>query len=512
MTPASSSARSGRSHPDITDGAGENETLTEQLSAWASALTLEEVPERVRAIARSLVLSQLAAARATLAHDLGPKVLNAFGSPLQPEPKQAACTLAALTIALDFDDTVFAGHVSHSCVNVPLAYARHARRGGAAMLIATLAAIECAARVTAATILGPHRGQTAAQSHLVGAVAGRLHSEQAGPAVWVDALGLALSAPPQPTWRGFIASDAKLLVAMTPLRAGLDACDAARAGLHGAADILEHPEGFLAAAADLPLPELCVAALGERWHTETAAFKVHPGSAYIASAVDCAIELRGTLGPIDPDEVEAVIVKTSIFTTELEARASAYLDGPATSPITLGFSAAYGVATALLTGDLAPAEFSGERIRDEGRWRLIEKVDLQHDPALSLRALTSTAPIGEALRYVPEQAMPWLEAQARTAAGPLSLGLGEPGATFEGADKALGARVTVRFADGREATAGRDTARGATGSETRAEHFELMREKFLATGGDTDVVDGVSQLESLNGGELQELLSLALTA
>ena len=463
MTRAASPVRPDRPRPVVRTGAGGAGTLVTQLSAWASALTFKDVPARVRAIARSLVLSQLAAARATLAHDLGPKVLAAFGSPLQEDPKQAASSLAALTIALDFDDTVFAGHVTHSCVNVSLAYAQHARNRGAAMLTATLAAIECAARITAAATLGPHRGQTAAYSHLVGAVAARLHGEHAPSAVWVDALALALSTPPQPVMRGFLASDAKLLVAATPLRAGLDACDAARAGLHGAADILEHPEGFLAAAADVPLPELCVAGLGERWHTETAAFKVHPGSAYIASAVDCAIELHEKLGPIDPDDVEAIVVQASLLTTELEKLTAPHLDGPATSLITLAFSAAYGVATALLTGNLTPADLSSERIRDERRWRLMGKVHVEHDPALSLRALISTAPVGEALCHAGDQAAPWLEAQAGTAAGALAANLGEPAATFEAADKALGARVTARLADGREVTATRETARGATG-------------------------------------------------
>jgi 2-methylcitrate dehydratase PrpD len=505
-----STAYSGSECPAVPAAAGDASTLAGQLSAWGSALTLEEVPERVRAIARSLVLSQLAAARATLAHDLGPKVLAAFGSPLQQDPKQAACSLAALTIALDFDDTVFAGHVTHSSLNVSLAYASHSRRTGAAMLTATLAAIECAARVTAAVTLGPHRGQAAAHSHLVGGVAARLHSEQAPPALWLDALGLALSAPPWPVVRGFIASDAKLLIAATPLRAGLDACDAARAGLRGAADILEHPEGFLAAVSDVPLPELCVAALGQRWHTETAAFKVHPGSAYIASAVDCAIELHEKLGAIGPDDVEEIVVRASIFTTELERLTSGYLDGPATSPITLGFSATYGVATALLTGNMTPAEFSGERIRDECRWRLMRKVHLEHDLALSLRALACTAPIGEALRHAADQAVPWLEAQAGTAAGVLGAAFGEPVETFEAADKALGASVTARLTDGTEMTVSREIARGATGPETRTEHFSLMSEKFLATGGEPDVVNGVAQLESLSAGELHQLLSVAL--
>lgn len=485
-------------------------TLSEHLAQWAAQLELDAVPDRVRASARSLLLSQLAAARATLGHDLGKKVVRAFGPPLQDDPKRSAYVLAALTIALDYDDTEYAGHTTHSAVNVALAYARSLRLGGRAALAAAISAIECAARLTAAATLGPLRGQAATHAHLVGALSARLHSERAAAEHWVAALGIALTAPPRPIMRGFLSTDAKILAAATPVRAGLDACDAAIAGLSGAADIIEHPEGFLAEYSAVPLAQTITAGLGERWHTETASVKVYPGSAYISSAIECAVELHGELGTIDPEQVIEVLVAASLFTTELDHRVAAHLDLLAPSPIALGFSLGYNVATALLTGTLGPEDLSPELVRDARRWRLAEKVSVVHDGELSLRALAATAPIGEALRQAGVAARPWLEAQGGTVAGALAGQLGAPAATFETADKAIGARVSVRLTDGRELTASRSAAAGAAGTATREQQFALMGDKFVRTGGSPAVVDAVARLEDLDARGLDELLSAAL--
>ena len=51
---------------------------------------------------------------------------------------------------------------------------------------------------------------------------------------------------------------------LAALLADLDACDAARAGLVGRSDILEHPDGFLANFSSVPLPDAVDLALGRR--------------------------------------------------------------------------------------------------------------------------------------------------------------------------------------------------------------------------------------------------------
>lgn len=488
---------------------GGDATLAARLAGWASGLTLDDVPPRVVPLVRSQVLSALAAARATLAHPLGERVVRALGPPVQDDPKAMACTLAALTIALEFDEALYAGHSSHSTVNVPLAYARPLGLDGERLLAAVVAGNECSTRVTAAATLGRYRGQTAGHAHLAGAVAARLHAERAPAERWVDALGLAFAAPPWTLLPAFLASDAKALFAMNPVRTALDACDAANAGMRGFAGLLEHPDGFLAKFADAPIPELVVAGFGERWHSETPSFKVHPGSAYLDSAVDCAVELHAELDGARAAQIEDVVVHGSIFTLGIEVEAKRYCDGPDSSPAALTFSVSYAVATALLNGAHTPADLAPPAVRDPERWALAERIRFEHDLELTRRSSVATTPVGDAVRSAGEAGAEWM----LKASGGLSeqLGdLGEPEPTFEHATKEIGARVEVRLANGRTLVRERVAAVGAIGDETRARHGELMRAKFLATGGAADVADAVARLEQLPAGELAELVAAAL--
>ncbi len=227
-------------------------TMIENLSRWASGLDLDDVPDRVVRFASSQVLSQLAAARTGAHHPLGQAVIRGFGEPWQASAAQSAFVLAGLTSWLHYDDTAYAGHLSNSTATVPMAYAHALGLDGRGLLTAVIAANECAARITAAATLGRFRGQNAAHTHLAGAVSGRLRAEGAPVEDWINALGIAFSMPPWPSLRAFLGSDAKVLSAAIPVRTGLDACDAARAGLAGPRDILEHPDGFLATYASRP--------------------------------------------------------------------------------------------------------------------------------------------------------------------------------------------------------------------------------------------------------------------
>jgi 2-methylcitrate dehydratase PrpD len=490
---------------------GEGRSLTRELSDWAATVALEDVPERVVELTKSQILSQLAAVRAGLQHPHGSRLVEAFGPPLQPSPRRSAYTLAALGAWLHFDDTAYAGHVSHSTVNVPAAYAHAGSLDGRSLILAVIAATECAARITASATLGQFRGQMAAFTHLAGSVAGRLRSEGAPPDRWVDAFGIAFAMPPWTLLRGFLGSDAKLLSAAVPVGIGLDACDAAHAGLHGAADILEHERGFLAQFAAVPLPETITSGLGRRWHTETLSFKVHPGGPGLDAALDCALELRRELGELRADDVEEVVVRGSMYTTGVDAEAGAYLDGHRSPVSALVFSVPYAMATALLTGQCTGADFAEPRVADPERWALAAKVRTEHDWEMTRRLALSTAPVGEALRQAGDRGTAWLEAIAGPeGAVQLRDGLGAPSADFETADKVTPAQVVVKLADGRTAERARDIPVGAAGPDTRVRHAELTRTKFLSTGGSTAVADGFGDLEGASGERVRELLEEAL--
>ena len=92
----------------------------------------------------------------------------------------------------------------------------------------------------------------------------------------------------------------------------------------------------------------------------------------------------------------------------------------------------------------------------------------------------------------------------------LAAALGPPVSTFEGATKRLGARITVRFADGREISCARPVARGSIGWGELAQQQGLVRDKFSATGGQPEVADALDQLETLSNRELVEIIRVAL--
>jgi 2-methylcitrate dehydratase PrpD len=487
-------------------------TLTAELSEWASSLRLADVPSRVVALAGSQVLSQLAAVRAGLTHPLGRKLVRAFGPPLQADPRQSACVLASLGSWLNLDDTAYAGHLGGSTVSVPIAYAYALGLDGPALLTAVIAANECAARVTAAATLGPFRGQSALHTHLAGAVAGRLRSESAPAQQWVDALGLSFTTPTWPSIRGFLGSDAKALHAFTPVRAAMDACDAAAAGMVGAPDILEHPDGFLARFASVPLPEAVTDGLGHRWHTDTLSFKVRPGGPGIDAAVDCAIELHRDLvaANASPErDVTRIVVDVSLYTIFVNRKAQDYLNGAATPISSLLLNTHYAVATTLLAGDLTVADFTEPAISDPRRWALADAVDLVHDPEMTRSLLESVAPFGEAVRQAGQRAVDWLAQFGGAELVKLAGEIGPAAKTFQTATKKTPARVTVHLVDGRSFTRQRDIPIGAVGPDTRATHAELMRTKFLTHGGPVEVADAFTSLATCSAGELSRLLPLA---
>lgn len=491
-------------------------TCSEQLAAWASGLRFEAIPRRVVSFARSQLLSTLAAARAGRAHPLGEAIERAYGPPVQADPARAACSLAALTMCLDFDDSVFAGHVSHSTVTVPVAHAAALELDGPDLVTAIVAANECAARVTAAATIGPFRGQTAAHSHLAGAAAARLRAERAPADRWVSALGLAFAAPPWSLLPAFLGSDAKVLIAAVPVRTALDACDAAAAGLRGAPDVLEHEDGFLTRFAEVPLPDALVAGLGQRWHTETLSFKVYPASTGAYAGVDCAVDLHRELDGIDPERIEEVVVSGSLFTVGTEAEAARYAAGEDPPVSALTYSSAYTVATALLTGGLRPEDLAPPATDDPVRRALGAKVRVEHDAERSRRAILATVPMGEGLRQAGQRAAGWVERSGGTAlfdgadASDLMNVIGPPSETFENAEKAMGARVTVRLDDGTELTRERDIPTGMAGPETRARHLELTRDKFLACGGSEAAADALEAIDAAPAGEVARVLAEAL--
>ncbi|MEU8800817.1 MmgE/PrpD family protein [Spirillospora sp. NPDC048819] len=492
-------------------------TLIEELADWAGALRYEDVPPDVVEIAKLQVLSQCAAIRLGAAHPLGRRLVEGFGQPLQPDGRRAAFVLAGLGSWLHFDDTAFAGHLSNSTVTVPMAYAAEQKLDGRRLLASVVAATETAARVTAATTLGWFRGQTAAYSHVTGAIAGRLRGEDAPPERWADALGLGLGLPPRTVQAGFLGGDSKVFSSSTPVSVGLDACDAAAAGFTGNRGIIEDPAGFLAVFADVPLPDAVTTGLGRRWHTHTTSFKVHPGGPGMDVAIDCGVELYKELGPVRAEDVATIEVDTSVYTMLVDRWAGEHMRGPDSPVGALVFSLPYLLATTLMTGGVTVADYTPERLAERERWELARLVNLGHDQRMTYDLFHCEVPFGEALRQAGPRAAEWLAGFGSRWSGDggwLVDLVGEfepPSKDFRAARKATPARVTIRFRDGRTVVRERDVPVGGVGAIGDPPLSELMRDKFVGTGGGGDIADRLLELENVPADELPALLLAALT-
>ncbi|MHA7961770.1 MmgE/PrpD family protein [Streptomyces sp. L500] len=488
--------------------------VLEELADWASTMRLETVPQRVVEFAASQILSQLAAIRIGLRQKEGRRLVGALGAPFQRDTAQSARILAGVGAWLNLDDTAYAGHLAPSTVAVPLAFAHALRLSGHDLLRSVIVANECASRITASATLGPFRGQTALHTHLVGAVAGRLAGENAPREQWRNALSLALSAPPWTLMRGFVTSDARLLHVPAAVRMAMDACDAAAAGLTGAGDIIEHPDGFLAKFATVPLPEAVTAGLGHRWHTETLSFKLHPGGPGIDAAIDCAAELHSTMGDWTPDDVREIVVEGSLYTVFAARKAQPYLDGPRTPIGAMVLTTPYPVATALLTGRLAIEDFYPPALDRSERWTLASKVRLVHNESMTKALMTGDAPVGEAIRQAGRRSAQWLRdfGGSDVADMPALVGeLGPPLEDFTQAVKPTPARVEVHMHDGRRFSRELSIPHGGIGPDLRGRHRALVTNKFLAAGGPQDVAERWSSLERLRPEDLAPLLEKALT-
>jgi 2-methylcitrate dehydratase PrpD len=450
-------------------------SLLREACEWAASLQAADIPDDVRDLARAQTLSMAAAAHATLRHPVGERLLGALpGDGWAAEAARGAL----LTMALDFDETAFAGHLGHASAMPPLVAAAEAGASADQLLVAQVAAAEVAARVTAAVTLGSARGQTAAHTHAAAATVGcglllGLDADQL-----TAALALALSQPRRVLLPAFMGSDAKFWVATAPILDAARCIGAAGAGARGLDAAMEAPGGVLEHLAAVPLPE-AMAEYGRRWHLRTLSIKAIPGCAYLTAAVEAA----AALAPVDLAEVEAVEVAASIFTIGMEVESAPFIDGPRSPLPALGFSLGYNIAAALESGGLSPSDLTDPALSSEQRWRVAGATTVIHDADMTVTAITATAPVGAAIAWAGERARDWLQSRGGSAdltdrvLAEAAANVGDP--WFEAPSKRIGARLEVKLRDGRVLEAGRDAASGCC-QEPVADRVALAAAKYQA--------------------------------
>jgi 2-methylcitrate dehydratase PrpD len=453
--------------------------LTEPIADWTSSCRYEDIPERVRERARLQVASVLGAIFAGSRTRAGAGVARATrawgdgdDATILPEgtraPLLSACFVnATRSVALDYDDYLFAGHTGHSAVVAPLALGEHAGARGADVLTAQVVANEVAGRLGAAFLLGAHNGQMWTYIHaLAGACVGARFLALDARATR-NAIGIALAQPPYPLSPGFFGPDSKATLAASPLVDGMRAAFLAAEGLTGPADVLGAADGMLARFGPRPF-RFPFSALGDAWVTDSLTYKLYPGCAYVDTAVDAFTDIRRqfeekTGHDLAPDDVRAIHVAATMFTCGMEAMAAPHRVAGELRATDVNFSVGLSLGVSLVCGridasTLSPDSLARDRAAIE---RVAERVTLAQDPALDAQTggLTDAG----------------IDLGAFMAAGaePESLA----GADFSKFEMRFPARVTLTTASGDEFGAEVVVPFGGAGRPWD-ETMSLVREKF----------------------------------
>jgi len=371
-----------------------------RIAEWVAAAEYENLPRRVVEEAKNQILSMIAAVHAghfsdpgrmasrTVKEWTGGKEATLIPSGERTSVHYALFGNSALSMALDYDDYLFAGHTGHSAVLTTLALGEKLNVRGRDFLVAQVLANEIEGRLGASVLLGPLDGQMLSFLHLIGSavIAAKLMNLDEGQIE--NAIGISLLQPNHLLMPGFFGSDAKIILAAQTAPAGVQAAELAANGIHGVSNLVESEHGFLQNFTPEPLLG-AFEGFGSVWLTETLSYKLYPGCAYIDACIDCVLGLARQ-HHIDARGVRAVHVAASPLTIGMEKLAAPYVKGPESLATTLNFSVAYNVAAALLDRELTARQFSRDRIKDAALWTLAGKVHLTSDEEMG-RSLTEHA-------------------------------------------------------------------------------------------------------------------------
>jgi len=358
------------------------------LAAWASGLSLSDIPadvlQRAALIVLDLVGCNLAGSRddgmPAFASALGlrPGRATLVGTAVRADPAAAALFNAAAIVALELDETnLFAkGHPGAHVWPAVLAAAEDEGRSGADLLIAFVAGYETGARVAHASQLfpsvHPHGAAVA-----VAAAAGLARLWRFAPAQFAAAVqqGAALLVPAD--WNAArLGGTVRNLFAGVAAQNAFVAAESIRSGLtHDPAAIDAVLGQILGTGLE---PAALSAGLGAVWAiTGELYFKHHACCLGVHSALDALLDLRRRV-PFSPDRVRRVVVATY--------RSAALLGNrePAT-PLAAKFSIPHALAAAMVLGETGPGAFDRSSLRNDHIRALSRLIDVSEDPSLTAR-------------------------------------------------------------------------------------------------------------------------------
>lgn len=364
--------------------------LTLRLAEFVAATRYEDLPGEVVAMARLCVGDWIGVTLAG-SREPGPNILAAslprsgpgrsatlIGRRRRATPAAAALVNGVAGHVLDFDDTHLPTvlHATGAVAPAVLALAEDLRSSGHRSLTAFALGFELAARVACAVYpwhydIGWHITGTVGA---LGAAAGCAALLGLDPPHIAHALGIAASQAAG--LREMFGSMTKSLHSGKAAVNGLEAALWARAGFTSSLRAIEAPRGFGSVLSPQWQPQAALEGLGTSWQILHNGFKPYPCGVVSHPAIEGALRLRDD-GLAGKDVLEVRLRCHPLvgeLTGKLEPRTG--LEGK--------FSVYHCVATALVTGELGPLQFTDEAVSQPAVRELRPRVTVALDPQLAV--------------------------------------------------------------------------------------------------------------------------------
>lgn len=365
-------------------------TIAQGLASYVTRMRYGDLPSDVIAKAKLCILDTLGAMLAGTRNDVGVRITEhavtfgsdgpctVFGRGRRVGVEHAALANGTLGHVLELDDGHRPSDNHLGCVVVPaaIAMAQVAGSSGTDLLLSVVLGYDVMGRVGEAVCLPrlqtPFHGSGTTGVFGSAAVAGRAMS--LAPDALANAFGIAGTAAAGLREVFESGTDCKSLHIGRATQNGITAALLAGAGYCGPAEILEGRYGFCVAMTSEPHPELILKDLGERFAVIESSFKVHAVCGLLFTAIDGALHLRREQR-IDPRSIERVRVALPgwvrtdpVFTKR--------------RPPTIGqarFSVPFGVAAALVDGEVSPRQIAREKLTDPTIAAVEERIEITAD-------------------------------------------------------------------------------------------------------------------------------------
>jgi 2-methylcitrate dehydratase PrpD len=370
------------------------EAYTQKLAEFCSGLRFEDLPLKVVDKIKWCILDNLGIVLGATRTRFGQAICEytkqwgdqeqatVFGFGLKTSSRSAAFANGSLSETLEYQDGYTKGGYHPCCGTIPtsLAMAEWKKGTGKDLITAVTAGYEVGNRVSEA-IFPSHlsRGfQSTGTAGAVGAAAAasvilKLDGEKTRNALGIAGFILPISTGDN-LWGGYTI---KPVHGGAAAQAGIESALLAREGLN-ASPLEGDPKigkGFLRIVSDQPKWEKITEGLGRFSTLDELYFKPFALCRIIHAPVEVAIELRSRHG-LRVEDIQGVIVRTYDFAAEVPGTTRTTTES---DPTLCQFSLPYGVAAALMYGEVGLEQMMGKATRDPRIHELAGKVEVIHD-------------------------------------------------------------------------------------------------------------------------------------